>query len=101
MVGAEFDTKLIIAPTMRSEGATHCKIDFYHKRGPLLTRQFDIAPNGGLVLDVEREVAQEMPVAPQGHAPVWFYLDADRSDIGAHAVTTHRQTGNTTVEHTF
>ena len=102
VVGSAFKTWLAVAAGLRSDAPTNCTFEFYDERGPLATRRFQIVPNGGLVIDVERELASELEgMLEQHHTPVWFYLDADRSDINAHAVTTHRVNGNTTVEHTF
>ena len=103
IVGREYETLLAIGPGFRSEAVTHCRLEFYDERGPLAIREYELVPNGGLVLDVERELTAEIGSTLEGrdHASIWFYLDADRSDINAHAVTRHRKTGNTTVEHTF
>lgn len=103
VIGRNFTTLLMIAPGQRSANHTHCRLEFYDERGALGERTFEIVPNGGLVIDVERELAAELEGRLHGrhHVPVWFYLDADRSDINAHAVTSHRVSGHTTVEHTF
>jgi hypothetical protein len=103
LVGKEFNTWLAVAPAMRSDKPTHCSFEFYDERGALAARTYELPPNGGLSIDVERELAKELAgvLESEHHVPVWFYLDADRSDINANAVTAHRTTGNTTVEHTF